>query len=457
MRLREETGIATLKVRYTRVFGWYIEVTRAQAARAPTTWRRKQTVAGGERFTLPELDDLADKILHAEERHRARELELFTELVNQVKAANPRITSVSERVARWDVSAALAEVAHRYDYRRPEVDDSDALEIVDGRHPVVERLAAAGRFVPNDVSLHADAGRVWIVTGPNMAGKSTLLRQVALSVILAQLGSFVPAKSARVGVVDRVLSRVGASDNVSGGESTFMVEMRETAEILRKATPRSVVILDEIGRGTKHVRRPSHRVGRCGSTSTRPCKCRTLFATHYHELTAPGRTRGAKNVAKRASVMPREIGGRRRASCTASEGARRAAATASRWRSSQDCRNFARCACAPRFSRCSKPERPSSAPDGLTADRRHRSRTDKPLSWTCLWPHRGTDRSGARGARHATRRRSRTHHASRRAGAAVTSEGKTRASSARRSTSLEGDSRRSRQPTLAVTVNSSRS
>jgi DNA mismatch repair protein MutS len=284
-RLREQTGIATLKVRFTRVFGWYVEVTRSQAGRAPQAWRRKQTVAGGERFTLPELDELADRIVHAEERHRQRELLLLGELLVVVKAASDRVTALSERLSRWDVAAALAEVAHRHDYRRPEVDASDVLTLTDGRHPVVEQLAAAGRFVPNDVAVEASAERLWIVTGPNMAGKSTLLRQVALSVVLAQLGSFVPARAARIGVVDRVLSRVGASDNLSRGESTFMVEMRETAEILQKATPRSLVILDEIGRGTSTFDGLAIAWA-VAEYLDEAVRCRTLFATHYHELTA---------------------------------------------------------------------------------------------------------------------------------------------------------------------------
>jgi DNA mismatch repair protein MutS len=285
LRLRDETGISTLKVRFTRVFGWYIEVTRAQAAKAPREWRRKQTVAGGERFTLPELDDLADRIAHAEDRHRQRELELFGVLVGHVAAARTRIVALSEIIARWDIASALAEVAHRYDYRRPAVEDSEVLAIEDGRHPVVERLAAAGRFVPNDVTLDTGGERLLIVTGPNMAGKSTLLRQTALLVILAQMGSFVPARSARVGVVDRVLSRVGASDNVARGESTFMVEMSETAEILRKATRRSLVILDEIGRGTSTFDGLAIAWA-VAEYLDEAVRCRTLFATHYHELTA---------------------------------------------------------------------------------------------------------------------------------------------------------------------------
>jgi DNA mismatch repair protein MutS len=284
-RLREATGISTLKVRFTRVFGWYIEVTRAQAAKAPKEWRRKQTVAGGERFTLPELDDLADRIAHAEDTHRQRELELFGALVGRAAAARTRIVALSEVIARWDIASALAEVAHRYDYRRPVVEESEVLAIEDGRHPVVERLAAAGRFVPNDVTLDTGGERLLIVTGPNMAGKSTLLRQAALLVILAQMGSFVPARSARVGVVDRVLSRVGASDNVARGESTFMVEMSETAEILRKATRRSLVILDEIGRGTSTFDGLAIAWA-VAEYLDEAVRCRTLFATHYHELTA---------------------------------------------------------------------------------------------------------------------------------------------------------------------------
>ncbi len=283
-RLRESTGISTLKIRFTRVFGWYIEVSRAQAGKAPRDWRRKQTIATGERFTYPELEDLADKISHAEERHRERELELFRQLLALVAAAATRIQELSARLSQWDVAAGLAEVAHRHDFRRPLVDDSDVIDICDGRHPVVERMAAEGRFVPNDCHLDLNAERLWLITGPNMAGKSTFLRQVALIVILAQMGSYVPARSARVGVFDRILSRVGASDNLARGESTFMVEMRETSRILRNATHRSLVVLDEIGRGT------STYDGLAIAWSVaefldEAIGCRALFATHYHELT----------------------------------------------------------------------------------------------------------------------------------------------------------------------------
>jgi DNA mismatch repair protein MutS len=284
-RLRKDTGIQSLKLRYTRVFGWYIEVTRTHAARVPEHFRRKQTVASGERYTTAELDELADRILHAEERHRERELELLRALVGRAGAASERVKALAALLARWDVAAALADTAHRYDYIRPMVDASDEIVIREGRHPVVERLAAQGRFVPNDVSLSLEAERLWLVTGPNMAGKSTLLRQVALSVILAQLGSYVPAKSARIGLVDRVLSRVGASDNLARGESTFMVEMRETADILRSATRRSLVILDEIGRGTSTFDGLSIAWA-VAEYLDEAIGCRALFATHYHELTA---------------------------------------------------------------------------------------------------------------------------------------------------------------------------
>ncbi len=302
-RLREQTGITNLKVRYTRVFGWYIEVSRSQAGRAPAAWRRKQTVATGERFTIPELDDLADRITHAEDRRRERELELLGELVARAGTAAERVRALSARVARWDVAHALADVAHRYDYCRPEIDAGDVLAIEDGRHPVVERLAAAGRFVPNDVSLDISGERLWLVTGPNMAGKSTLLRQTALTVILAQMGSYVPARAARVGIVDRVLSRVGASDNLARGESTFMVEMRETAAILRSATKRSLVILDEIGRGTSTFDGLAIAWA-VAEHLDEAIGCRALFATHYHELVELA---DASDHAANWSVSAREL------------------------------------------------------------------------------------------------------------------------------------------------------
>lgn len=288
-RLRESSTISGLKLRFTRVFGWYIEVTRSQLDKAPSSWRRKQTVAGGERFTCNELDVLADKLAHAEDRASAREAELFVGLVRSVAEEQARLRAVAARLAQWDVASSLADVAHRDDWTRPQIDDSRMLVLEDARHPVVEKLAAAGRFVPNDVALDAGSSapahaRFWLVTGPNMAGKSTLIRQTALCVILAQMGAFVPARRAHIGVVDRVLTRVGASDNLSRGESTFMVEMKETAHVLRSATQRSLVVLDEIGRGTSTydglaiawaVAEYLHDV----------VTCRAMFATHYHELT----------------------------------------------------------------------------------------------------------------------------------------------------------------------------
>jgi DNA mismatch repair protein MutS len=267
------------------VFGYYIEVTRAQLERVPADYVRKQTVANAERFVTPELADYEAKILTADERRIELELTIFTALRDAVAVEAGRLLALAARVAAVDAVAALAEVAHRGGYCRPLVDDSRIFDVSDGRHPVVERLAAADGFVPNDLYLDPDDTQVLVVTGPNMAGKSTLIRQAALTVILAQMGSFVPARRARVGLVDRVFTRVGAGDNLARGESTFLVEMRETAHILRYATGRSLVVLDEIGRGTSTYDGVSiawavaeHLHDRVGA--------KTLFATHYHELCA---------------------------------------------------------------------------------------------------------------------------------------------------------------------------
>ena len=296
-RLKEESGVPTLKVRYTRVFGWYLEVTRSHAARVPQSWRRKQTVANAERFTCEELDVLAEKLGRSEDAASVREAELYAALVEQLAAYVPDILAASAALAHCDVAAGLAELAHRFDFARPLVDDSSVLDIEDGRHPVVERMTELGRFVPNDCLLDATEGaesegraRLWLVTGPNMAGKSTFMRQVALVVILAQMGSFVPCRRARIGVVDRILTRVGASDNLAKGESTFMVEMKETAHVLKKGTPRSLVVLDEIGRGT------STYDGLAIAWAVTEylddvVRCRALFATHYHELTSLAKER----------------------------------------------------------------------------------------------------------------------------------------------------------------------
>ncbi len=286
-RERERTGIASLKIKFNNVFGYYIEVTRSHLAKLtlPADYTRKQTVANAERFVTPELAEFEQKILTADERRVALELEIFGHLRDEVAAASERLLALAARVAAVDALASLAEVAHRGAYCRPVVDESGVVELADSRHPVVERLAAAGSFVPNDVRLDPAGEQILIVTGPNMAGKSTLIRQVALTAILAQMGSFVPARAARVGLCDRVFTRVGAGDNLARGESTFLVEMRETAHILRYATARSLIVLDEIGRGTSTYDGVSiawavgeHLHDRVGA--------KTLFATHYHELTA---------------------------------------------------------------------------------------------------------------------------------------------------------------------------
>jgi DNA mismatch repair protein MutS len=284
-RERERTGIPSLKVKFNSVFGYYIEVTRSNLAAVPADYRRKQTVANAERFVTPELGEFEQTVLTADERRVALELEIFTAMRATVAAASGRLLTLAARVASADTLAALAEVAHRSGYCRPDVDDGGVVDLGDARHPVVERLAAAGAFVPNDIRLDPAGEQILIVSGPNMAGKSTLIRQVALAVIQAQMGGFVAARSARIGICDRVFTRVGAGDNLARGESTFMVEMRETAQILRYATARSLIILDEIGRGTSTYDGVSiawavaeHIHDRVGA--------KTLFATHYHELGA---------------------------------------------------------------------------------------------------------------------------------------------------------------------------
>jgi DNA mismatch repair protein MutS len=282
-RERERTGIASLKVGFNRVFGYYLEITRTHSEKVPSDYHRKQTLANAERYYTPELKEWEEKVLGAEERIAALEARLFAELRATVAQALPRIQRVAERVAAADVLAALAEVARRRDFCRPEVDDGYALEIRGGRHPVVETMMPREEFIPNDLRLD-EGRRVMILTGPNMAGKSTILRQAGLAVLLAQVGSFVPARSARVGICDRIFTRVGASDNLVRGQSTFMVEMNETAAILHGATRRSLVLLDEIGRGT------STWDGLSVATATTEhlhdhTGAKTVFATHYHELT----------------------------------------------------------------------------------------------------------------------------------------------------------------------------
>ncbi len=296
-RERERTGIATLKVRYNRVFGYYIEVSKANVARVPAHWERRQTVATGERYVTAEVRELETRILAAEERMRERETALYDALVGEVAARAARIRGTAAALAEIDAAAGLAEAAAQEGYVRPRFApeggdgaDDDALEIEDGRHPVVERLIPAGRFVPNDCRLDATR-RILVVTGPNMGGKSTYLRQVALITLMAHAGSFVPARTARIPLTDRVFCRVGASDNLAGGESTFMVEMTETANILHNATPRSLVVLDEIGRGTATWDGMAIAWAVVEALHDDPRLApKALFATHYHELTELART-----------------------------------------------------------------------------------------------------------------------------------------------------------------------
>jgi DNA mismatch repair protein MutS len=280
---RERTGIASLKVGFNKVFGYYIEVSNANRQLVPAHYQRRQTLAGGERYVTPELKEYEERVLGAAERIEMRERELFEALRLALGREIARLQCVAAMAAQLDVLAALAEVAAREGYVRPEMTDDYALEIAGGRHPVVERMMPRERFIPNDLALDEDA-RMIILTGPNMAGKSTILRQVGLIVLMAQMGSFVPASRARIGVCDRVFTRVGASDNLVRGQSTFMVEMSETAAILHTATARSLVLLDEIGRGTATY----DGVSIAWAVSEHlhdAVRCKTVFATHYHELT----------------------------------------------------------------------------------------------------------------------------------------------------------------------------
>ena len=293
---KSESGIDSLKLKYNKVFGYYLEVTKANLHRVPENYIRKQTLASAERYFTPELKEYEDKILTAEDRRKNMESELFSGLVDEVTSEAGRLRRTSARLADLDVLAGLAELAVRNDYVRPTINESTVTNIVDGRHPVVEKTTAGERFVPNSVHLDAGKEQLLIVTGPNMAGKSTIIRQVAIITLLGQMGSFVPAKEASLGAVDQIFSRVGASDNLAQGQSTFMVEMTQTAHILRNATHRSLIILDEIGRGTSTFDGlaiawavAEHLTDEIGA--------RTMFATHYHELTEIVRTRDrARNV-----------------------------------------------------------------------------------------------------------------------------------------------------------------
>ena len=297
-RERARTGIASLKVRFNNVFGYYIEISKSNQHLAPSDYQRKQTLVNAERFTTPELKELEVKILEAEERSLAIEREIFEQLRALVSSHAAQIKATAAAVAELDVAVALAEVAAESRYVRPRFSESGEMRVVAGRHPVIEKLAAidAQRFIPNDIYFHPDTEFIAVITGPNMGGKSTYLRQAALLTILAQMGSFLPAEFALMPLVDRVFTRIGAADNLARGRSTFMVEMTETAVILNTATARSLIVLDEIGRGTstydglalawavvEHIHRH--------------IRAKTLFATHYHEMTElAGQLEGVRNL-----------------------------------------------------------------------------------------------------------------------------------------------------------------
>ena len=282
---REKTGIRTLKVSYNKVFGYYIEVTKSLIDQVPERYIRKQTLSNCERYITQELKDLESTILGAADRICSYEYDLFQQIRAHIAENSARIQKAASLLATADVYLSLATVATRNQYVRPEVDTSDIIDIRDGRHPVVEQFVKDSYFVPNDVLLDTSANRLLLITGPNMAGKSTFMRQVALITLMAQIGSFVPAKEARIGIVDRIFTRVGASDDLASGQSTFMLEMNEVAYILQNATRRSLIIYDEVGRGTSTFDGMSIARAIAEYTHSRRIGAKTLFATHYHELT----------------------------------------------------------------------------------------------------------------------------------------------------------------------------
>jgi DNA mismatch repair protein MutS len=304
---RRRTGIKSLRVGFNKIFGYYIEVTKANASLVPAEYIRKQTLVNGERYITPEMKEFEALVLNAEERIRALEAQLFAEVCRRVGEHGPRLLRTARAMAQIDVTAGLAEGAALKGYVRPEVVDEDVFEIRDGRHPVVEEYLKGERFVPND-AVFEEGERVRVITGPNMSGKSTYLRQVALIVLLAQIGSFVPARSARLGLTDRIFTRMGAQDEIFAGQSTFMVEMVETANILHHATRRSLLILDEVGRGTSTYDGVSIAWAVVEHLHNHPrLRARTLFATHYHELTRLAETLPA---VRNYNVAVAEEGGR---------------------------------------------------------------------------------------------------------------------------------------------------
>ena len=303
---QERTGIKSLKVHYNRVFGFYIEVTKSNLESVPADYIRKQTLVNCERFITPELKEMESRILGADDKAKALEIKIFEELRQYAAGFTREIQQNAEALAEIDALCALADCASRYSYCRPHIDDSDMLVIKGGRHPVLDAAMQDSRFIPNDTILDGEENRMMIITGPNMAGKSTYIRQTALLVIMAQMGSFIPADSAVIGVTDKIFTRVGAADDISRGQSTFMVEMLETANILNNATPRSLIILDEIGRGTSTFDGLSIAWSVAEYILDHPsCRARTQFATHYHELTELAMVRkGVRNY----NVAVREYG-----------------------------------------------------------------------------------------------------------------------------------------------------
>ena len=294
---REQTGIKNLKIKFNKVFGYYLEVTNSYKDLVPESWMRKQTMANAERYITPELKELEDVILGAEEKLFSLEYDLFASIRDQIGAEVIRIQQTAKALAKIDVYTSLAFVAERNHFVRPKINEKGIIDIKDGRHPVVEQMIPNDAFVPNDTYLDDKESRVSIITGPNMAGKSTYMRQTALIVLMAQMGSFVPAKQANIGIVDRIFTRVGASDDLASGQSTFMVEMNEVANIIRNATKDSLLILDEIGRGTSTFDGLSIAWSVVEHISERKkLGAKTLFATHYHELTElEGRLSGVNN------------------------------------------------------------------------------------------------------------------------------------------------------------------
>jgi DNA mismatch repair protein MutS len=292
---KEATGISSLKVGYNKVFGYYIEVTKSNLEQVPEHYIRKQTLVGAERFITPELKEYESKVLGAEDRLKTLEYDVFSQVLERIRQEAPALMDTAEAIAKADFLLALAVVAKRHNYVMPEVNDASVINVKGGRHPVLERLPLGERFIPNDTFLDDEDARLLVITGPNMAGKSTFMRQVALITLMAQMGGFVPAEEAVIGITDRIFTRIGASDFLTKGQSTFMVEMIETANILNNATDRSLIVLDEVGRGTSTFDGISIAWATAEYIS-RKIRSRTLFATHYNELTELAQTlKGVKN------------------------------------------------------------------------------------------------------------------------------------------------------------------